>query len=151
MQRGRYPRFRPEWGRLLPVVGLRPSLECYCGGGEDTKESCMIKNLNDREELALRDFLAKVAQRFGGNYLYSLMFGSKARGDAHEGSDLDVAVVMQKADFETKRAIYAIAYDELLENEVDISPVIFSLDVFERQKAAHFPLLREIERDMVPL
>ena len=71
----------------------------------------MIKNLNEREELALRDFLAKVAQRFGGNYLYSLMFGSKARGDSHAGSDLDVAVVMQQADFETKRAIYAIAYD----------------------------------------
>lgn len=111
----------------------------------------MIKNLNNREDLALRDFLAKVAQRFGGNYLYSLMFGSKARGDAHAGSDLDVAVVMKKADFETKRAIYAIAYDELLENEVDISPVIFSQDVFERQKASHFPLMREIERDMVLL
>jgi predicted nucleotidyltransferase len=111
----------------------------------------MIKNLNEKEELALRDFLSKVAQHFGGNYLYSLLFGSKARGDAHEGSDLDVAVVMQEADFETKRAIYAIAYDELLENEVDISPVIFSREVFERQKAAHFPLLREIERDMVPL
>jgi predicted nucleotidyltransferase len=111
----------------------------------------MIKNLNEREELALREFLSKVAQRFGGNYLYSLMFGSKARGDAHAGSDLDVAVVLEKTDFETKRAIYAIAYDELLENEVDISPVIFSRDVFERQKAAHFPLLREIERDMVLL
>lgn len=111
----------------------------------------MIKNLNEREELSLRDFLTKIAQRFGGNYLYSLMFGSKARGDGHEGSDMDVAVVMQKADFEIKRAIYAIAYDELLENEVDISPVIFSRDVFERQKAAHYPLLREIERDMVPL
>jgi uncharacterized protein len=111
----------------------------------------MLTNLNEREEQALRDFLAKVAQRFGGNYLYSLMFGSKARGDAHPGSDIDVAVVMQTADFDTKRAIYAIAYDELLENEADISPVIFSRDVFERQKAAHFPLLREIERDMVAL
>lgn len=111
----------------------------------------MIKNLNEREELALRDFLAKVAERFRGNYLYSLMFGSKARGDAHEGSDLDVAVVLEKVDFDTKRAIYAFAYDELLENEVDISPVIFARDVFERQKAAHFPILREIERDMVAL
>ena len=111
----------------------------------------MIKNLTNREELALRDFLARVAQRFGANYLYSLMFGSKARGDAHAGSDLDVAVILQNVDFESKRAIYAIAYDELLENEVDISPVVFSQDVFEHQKAARFPLLREIERDMVPL
>ena len=111
----------------------------------------MLKNLNEREELALRDFLDKIVQRFGSNYLYSLLFGSKARGDAHPGSDIDVAVVMQTADFDIKRAIYAIAYDELLENEVDISPVIFSRDVFERQRAAHFPLLREIDRDMVPL
>ena len=111
----------------------------------------MIKNLNEREELALRDFLVKVADHFRGNYIYSLMFGSKARGDAHEGSDLDVAVVLEHVDFDTKRTIYAFAYDELLENEVDISPVIFARDVFERQKAAHFSLLREIERDMVPL
>jgi predicted nucleotidyltransferase len=111
----------------------------------------VIKNLNEREEQALLEFLERVRQRFGDDYLYSLMFGSKARGDAHEGSDLDVAVVMQQADFATRRAIYALAYDELLENDVDISPVIFSQDEFERQKAAHFPLLLEIERDMVPL
>ena len=111
----------------------------------------MIKNLNNIEELALRDFIVKVSERFKNNYLYSLMFGSKARGDAHEGSDLDVAVVLEHVDFETKCTIYAIAYDELLENGVDISPVIFAKNVFEHQKAARFPLLREIERDMVAL
>jgi predicted nucleotidyltransferase len=111
----------------------------------------MIKNLNEREELAVRDFLAKVTDRFKGNYLFSLMFGSKARGDAHEGSDLDIAVVLENVDFNTKRTIYELAYDELLENDVDISPVVFAREAFERQKAAHFPLLREIERDMVAL
>lgn len=111
----------------------------------------MIKNLSEKEELVLNDFLSRVSSAFGGNYLFSLMFGSKARGDAHEGSDLDVAVILEHADLEIRRTIYAIAYDEMLENEVEISPVIFSRDVFERQKAARFPLLREIERDMVPL
>ncbi|MEI6209138.1 MAG: nucleotidyltransferase domain-containing protein [Desulfuromonadales bacterium] len=111
----------------------------------------MIKNLSEREELALRDFLVKVAEHFKSNYLFSLMFGSKARGESHEGSDLDVAVVLEHVDLDIRRTIYALAYDELLENEVDISPVIFAQDVFERQKAAHFPLLREIERDMVAL
>ena len=111
----------------------------------------MIKNLSEKEELALQDFLAKVSALFRENYLYSLLFGSKARGDAHDGSDLDVAVVLKQVDLDAKLAIYAIAYDELLENDVDISPVIFSRELFERQKAARFPLLREIERDMVPL
>lgn len=111
----------------------------------------MIKNLSEKEELALRDFLARVSARFSDNYLFSFLFGSKARGDDHKGSDLDVAVILNRVDLDTKRAIYVIAYDELLENEVDISPVIFSREVFEHQKAARFPLLREIERDMVPL
>lgn len=111
----------------------------------------MIKNLSEKEESALRDFIARVTEKFRGNYLFSLMFGSKARGDVHEGSDLDVAVVLEQVDFSTRRAIYELAYHELLENDVDISPVVFARDVFERQKAAHFPLLREIERDMVLL
>ena len=111
----------------------------------------MIKNLNQQEESALRDFLAKVVERFRDEYLYSLMYGSRARGDYRADSDLDVAVIVRHADFAMKREIRSLAYREFLETDVDISPVILSLDDYEAQKSVGFPIIREIERDKVRL
>jgi hypothetical protein len=45
-------------------------------------------NLNSQEQIALKEFTGFLANRLADNYLYSCLFGSKARGDAQEGSDL---------------------------------------------------------------
>jgi len=110
-----------------------------------------IQNLTDHEKLVLRHFLERVANRFGDNYLYSLLYGSKARGDFNSESDIDVAVILGQLDFKKKCEIIDLASDEMLESEVDISPLVFAEDDFLQKKLDQAPILREIERDMVRL
>ncbi len=108
-------------------------------------------NLNSQEQIALKDFTGILTKHFADNYLYSCLFGSKARGDAREDSDLDVAVVLKHSDYRTKCAVIDLAYEELLKSNIEISPLVFSLDEYERQRREGFPIIREIERDMVRL
>jgi len=110
-----------------------------------------IQNLTDNEKNVLRHFLDRVASRFGNNYRYSLLYGSKARGDFHAESDIDVAVILGQLDFKKKCEIIDIASDEMLESDIEISPLVFAEDDFLKKKHDQAPILREILRDMVPL
>jgi hypothetical protein len=65
-------------------------------------------NLNSQEQIALKEFTDFLSSRLTDNYLYSCLFGSKARGDAQEGSDLDVAVVLKHSDYQTKYVLIGV-------------------------------------------
>lgn len=107
--------------------------------------------LNSNEQAVLKEFAGLLSTCFADNYLYSCLFGSKARGDGHAGSDLDVAVVLKHADFKIKCRIIDMAYEELLRTDLEISPLVFSWDEYDRQRREGFPIIMEIERDMVRL
>lgn len=100
---------------------------------------------------AVQDFVSQVSEKYADNYLASFLYGSQARGTARTDSDIDILVLLQKADHWSKRAIIDLAYDEYLATGVDISPLVMSVDEYERQKRIGIPLIAEIERDRVRL
>lgn len=108
-------------------------------------------NLTAHEQDTLNEFAGLLSVRFADNYLYSCLFGSKARGDGRPDSDLDVAVVLKHADYRTKCAVIDLAFEELMKTDVEISPLVFSQADYERQRSEGFPIIGEIERDMVRL
>jgi predicted nucleotidyltransferase len=111
----------------------------------------MAAKLNETEANALKGFIYRVVQLLGQDYLYSILFGSKARGEGRPNSDLDVALFVNNLNHLIKREIIDIAYEEFLETGVDISPVVFTRDDFERLRDAGNPLFDEIERDKMML
>jgi hypothetical protein len=62
-----------------------------------------------------------------------------------------VAVLLKHSDYQTKCVVIDLAYEELLKTNIEISPLVFSLDDYERQRREGFPIILEIERDMVRL
>lgn len=54
------------------------------------------------------------------------VFGSRARGDAAEDSDMDVFIEVENLDRATKRMISDIVWDFSIDNSVVISPLFFS-------------------------
>jgi len=93
----------------------------------------MIQNLSDRRlsdtikpsaVKHLRDFRREVEQRFPDRVKWVVLFGSRARGDARQGSDYDVAVFVK--DLGERRlvdhALSDIAYPHILAG-VHIRPV----------------------------
>ncbi len=51
--------------------------------------------LTPNERASLAAFVDRLRQRYGDNLLRVRLFGSKARGDAHEESDFDLLVVLR--------------------------------------------------------
>jgi predicted nucleotidyltransferase len=102
---------------------------------------------------ATRAFAARVAGVYPTQQ--AILFGSRARGTAHDESDADVAVILKGAPghfIHTKMAMNDIAYDILLDTGIRIQP----LPVWEGEWAdlEHYSnphLLRNIAREGIPL
>jgi len=60
-----------------------------------------------------------------------IVFGSRARGDQDEYSDMDVFIEVEKVNRETKEIIHEIVWEVGFDNFMVISPLIFSRDEIE--------------------
>lgn len=121
-----------EWDQMVPV-GLE---QLVMGGEVDIREAVLV-------------FREKLADRF--DILQLILFGSRARGDYHEKSDADVAVLLrgQREDFVgAKLAMAGMAYDVLLETGVRIQPFpIWETDWQNPASYSNSDILNNIARE----
>lgn len=87
----------------------------------------MEPNLTPQDRAALAAFAEKVIAHDGGYVRAIILFGSKARGDAHPESDTDVLVLCDSDDPETKRRFWHLAFDVLLDYGAYLSVRAMSL------------------------
>ena len=99
----------------------------------------------------LASFAGAVRERFGEAVLDIRLFGSHARSDAHEGSDVDIAVVLEAAGWETRRDIIDLAADFGLAHDLALSTTVFDRETWERWRAQDRPLVRDIELEGIRL
>ena len=100
---------------------------------------------------ALAHFAFVVRERFGDSVVDIRLFGSHARAAAHEESDVDVAVVLNEAGWETRRDIIDLAADIGLARGLTLSPTVFDRATWERWRSQDRPLVRDIEHEGVRL
>jgi predicted nucleotidyltransferase len=87
------------------------------------------------------------AQIVGDRVEAIILFGSVARGEAHEGSDIDLAVIAQSG--WDGRVDLEDAIRKRLGNDCDA--LVFTAGDFARLAAAHEPVVDEILVDGIPL
>lgn len=107
--------------------------------------------LGPSERAALRDLVAFVRERFGSRLRELRLFGSRARGEGHEESDLDVLVVVDGLTGPERAAVLAHGGRLLDAHDVMVSPLPLTSDRWEELRAGNRLLAREIERDGVRL
>lgn len=90
-------------------------------------------------------------ERFGEAVVGLRLFGSYAQARAHEDSDVDVAVVLEQADWQTRKEVIDLATDTGLEHDLLLSPAIFERSTYERWLEQERPLVMDIEREGVAL
>ena len=83
------------------------------------------------ERGALDAFVAAVRQHYGVRLVDIFVFGSRARGDANEDSDVDLAIILQDGDWTfwtEKLQLSDRVHDALVEHELYIQawPVRYS-------------------------
>ena len=95
------------------------------------------------------EFKRRVAELAG--ILQFCAFGSRARGDAAAGSDLDVFLVVDHIDAELREKISEIAWEVGFDNDVVLSTFVVTAEQLEHGPLGVSPIVRRIEREGVPL
>jgi len=111
----------------------------------------MGRPLSDSERGVAARFLGRVRATFPKENVSGILFGSCARGEGRADSDLDLLVVVNTGDLAVRRMIFDLAYEEFLQTDVLVSPLVLSREAFAALKRTGRRLARDIERDGVPV
>lgn len=97
-------------------------------------------------------FASGLRERFGERLAEVRLFGSYARGEAHEESDVDCLVLIDRADRRDDCAVTDMAADLIWQvGGIVISPIVMSPSEFEAWKARERAAPLAIEREGVRL
>jgi uncharacterized protein len=107
--------------------------------------------LGHSERQALLALAAWLRDRFGPRLADLRLFGSRARGEGHEESDLDVLVAIDDLTSDERMAIWFASGH--LQFQFDVTVSTFTLSTERWRQLVHQGRLiaREIERDGIPL
>lgn len=75
------------------------------------------------------------------------VFGSRAREDADEDSDMDVFIEVENIDKKLKKKIRGIAWEVGYKNSIYISPLIFTRHEIENSPLRASPLILNINEE----
>lgn len=108
--------------------------------------------MEDRREI-INKFIAEAKDIFGANLVRTVLYGSYARGDFRENSDVDLMFLTTSSDEEIREQenrLYDLAFDYEMDYGVDISVIVKSRDHFEYWLGV-LPFYDSIEREGVVL
>lgn len=100
---------------------------------------------------AAREFGRRLRARFGSRVVDLRLFGSTARGEAHEESDVDIAVVLDTVDWDTRAQAIDLATTVGLEMDLLLSPTVLDRETFDRWLRQERALARDIVDQGIPL
>lgn len=85
--------------------------------------------LDPHKEEALQRFVSKLlTSKVGDSIARLLLFGSVAKGEAREGSDIDLLVIATDAVEEVSRACAEAAFDVAVETGESVEPLVRCVD-----------------------
>lgn len=79
------------------------------------------------------------------------LFGSRARGDADEYSDMDIFMEFETVDNELKNKVKSAAWEMTLESGIVVTTLLFSRHEIEDSPLRSSPIIRVIMEEGVPV
>lgn len=97
----------------------------------------------------MREFERRMRDRFGARVESVRLFGSYARGQAHEDSDVDVIALVQDLSWAEKIEAVGIGAEVSLVFGLQLAPVVMSTKDFNRLIALESAFAEDIVREGV--
>lgn len=113
--------------------------------------SVMPHHLREYEKAAIASFCHRLDDFLGDDLCQLWLFGSKARGDFDEDSDLDLLIVLHGLNSERRGIIRRLAARASLEYDTLINTHLYEEARWQAIVACQDTLWREVQRDGVPL
>ncbi len=80
-----------------------------------------------------------------------VIYGSKARGDDHPDSNLDVLLIVKNEAGHLKRPLRRLGYEIAVMSDAVPSILAYTQDEWESRKESGAPFQQAVERDAVPV
>ena len=110
-----------------------------------------LEYLTDDEKKAVAEIKGHVQHLVGERLKGFYLFGSKARGDYDVESDIDLAILVDGLDPETKRRIIDIVVAAEVKHIVVISSLVLSWEDFTRLRERERRIASDIDAEGIPL
>ncbi len=99
----------------------------------------------------VEDFAERLRNQFGSHIITIILFGSRARGDAEQDSDADIAVILDESDPEISNSVRYIAADASLDFGLILSTRVWDQKHWEYIKNLNTSLYQNIKRDGIEM
>jgi|SRR5436190_1265743 predicted nucleotidyltransferase len=107
--------------------------------------------LNTNERSAIEQAVREVVLKFPAQVRFIALFGSKARGDFNSDSDIDLLIINESDDWQTRHALRDPVYDANLDHTVFIATWIISWERFQRLPFQRPGLFANLRQDAIEL
>ena len=101
----------------------------------------------DKYRKAVDEFVEKVLDKYSDRIDSIILFGSVARGEAKEESDIDILVIWKGDEAEGWRAMTGLAFDVLLDEEEYISVKVLGLEDLKAEN----PFIKNVMREGIKI
>lgn len=101
----------------------------------------------------LQKYVKEIMKIYGSHLKKVILYGSYARGDFREDSDVDIMILLDITDIETKMyfdRLIDTTFDFNMEYDLDIKPIVKSMDHFGKW-VANYPFYANINKEGVTL
>ena len=102
----------------------------------------------------LLDQYTEILQKIYGKHLKKvILYGSYARGDYRDDSDIDIMILVDMSDIELKsygEKLSYMTYDFNLDHDIDIKPIAKSEEIFNKW-VVNYPFYSNIHKEGVIL
>jgi uncharacterized protein len=95
--------------------------------------------------------MAGARAELGAELRYARLFGSRARGEGHEHSDLDIALIVAPAGRARRHRVYDLAFDIGLAHGVELAALVFDERQFQELKERERCIALDIDGRGIPL
>jgi predicted nucleotidyltransferase len=111
----------------------------------------MALQLNKNQREAITRYLSILNQKYKGQISEVILYGSVARGESVEESDIDLLIVIADGDQQLRDEISMACYDIILQTDVILSPLVMDEETYEWHKKYSDPLYNNVRRDGIDL
>ncbi|KPK44424.1 MAG: hypothetical protein AMK74_05165 [Nitrospira bacterium SM23_35] len=111
----------------------------------------MKKALTKNQISALSQYLTILRSNFRDKIVDVLLFGSVARGEYDEESDMDILVIVENGDAKFREEVSMASYEPMLRNDVVMSSLVMDKAMYNWHRKYKDPLYNMIKREGIDL
>jgi predicted nucleotidyltransferase len=112
-----------------------------------------IKGLSEKEKKAIEEVKNRLVKKYGDLLLLLKLFGSKARGDSHTDSDIDLLAVVERDSLKIRDKFFEEIYNVMSKYDFKflICLAVIGKREFETYKNGNFSFYRNVTKEGIDL